>query len=171
MMWWGKVEHKHMLKVVMIWCDEECHKLLQLWVEEGIQAQLEGCTRNKHTYEKISKEKIKILEKDYKKVKDKNTLTGTGTTVWKFYDAVSDILGNKPATHPPVVIDTSVESVQSQVTNIMNRSKDSDNSSSSGVLEMEYDEDDSSFVETESGTTIDSETEGKINEGKVEKKP
>uniref|UniRef100_A0A1X7UXT6 Uncharacterized protein n=1 Tax=Amphimedon queenslandica TaxID=400682 RepID=A0A1X7UXT6_AMPQE len=81
MMWWGKEEHKHMLKVAMIWCDEECDKLLELWVEEGIQAQLEGCTRNKHTYEKISKEKIKKLKKDYKKVKDKNTLTGTGTTV------------------------------------------------------------------------------------------
>ncbi|XP_011406402.1 PREDICTED: zinc finger protein with KRAB and SCAN domains 2-like [Amphimedon queenslandica] len=169
-----------------IWCDEESHKLLELWGEEGIQAQLEGCTRNKHIYEKVSKsmeesgysktaiqcrEKIKKLKKDYKKVKDKNIPTGTGTTVWKFYDAVNDILGNKPATHPPVVIDTSVESVRSQVTHIMNRSEDFDNSSSSGALETEYDGDDWSFVETESGTTIDSATEGKINEGKVETKP
>ena len=37
-----------------VWIDE-CHKLLELWGEEGIQAQLEGCTRNKHIYEKIAK--------------------------------------------------------------------------------------------------------------------
>ena len=35
-----------------VWIDEEYHKLLELW---GIQAQLEGCTRNKHIYEKIAK--------------------------------------------------------------------------------------------------------------------
>ena len=49
-------------------------------------------------------------------MKGKNRPTGTGTTVWKFHDAVNDILGNKSATCPPVVIDTSIESVESQVT-------------------------------------------------------
>ena len=135
-----------------VWIDEECHKLLELWGDEGIQSQLEGCTRNKHMYEKIAKsmedsgyrktavqcrEKLKKLKKDYKKVKDKNRPTGTGTTVWKFYDAVNDILGNKPATRPPVVIDTSVESVESQVTHIRNGSEEFENSSSPGVLETE----------------------------------
>ena len=160
-----------------VWTDEECHKLLDLWGEEGIQAQLEGCTRNKHIYEKIAKsmeesgysktavqcrDKIKKLKKDYKKVKDKNRPTGTGTTVWKFYDAVNDILGNKPATRPPVVIDTSVESVESQVTHIRNGSEEFENSSSPGVLETEYDGDESSFVEIESGTTNDSEKKKEI---------
>ena len=56
-------------------------------------------------------------------MKDKNRPTGTGTTVWKFYDAVNDILGNKPATRPHVVINTSVESVESQVTHIRNGSR------------------------------------------------
>ena len=90
-------------------------------------------------------------------MKDKNRPTGTGTTVWKFYDAVNDILGNKPATRPPVVIDTSVESVESQVTHIRNGSEEFENSSSPGVLETEYEGDESSFVEVESGTTNDNE--------------
>lgn len=38
-------------------------------------------------------------------------------------------------------------------------------------VRTEYDGDDSSFVETESGVTIDSATEGKLNEGKLEMKP
>ena len=62
-----------------VWIDEECHKLLELWGEDSIQAQLEGFTRNNHIYEKIAKsmedsgyiktdvqcrEKIKKLKKD-----------------------------------------------------------------------------------------------------------
>ena len=80
---------------------------------------------------------------------DKNRPTGTGTTVWKLYDAVKDILGNKPATHPPVAIDTSVKSAESQVTHIRIGSKEFENSSSPGVLETEYEGDESSFVEIE----------------------
>ena len=86
---------------------------------------------------------------------------GTGTTVWKFYDAVNHILGNKPATRPPFVIDTSVESVQSQVTHIRNGSEEFENSSSPGVSETEYEGDESSFVEIESGTTNDSDEKKK----------
>ena len=94
-------------------------------------------------------------------MKDKNRPTGTGTTVWKFYDAVNDILGNKTATRPPVVIDTSVESVENQVTHIRNGSEEFENSSSPGVLETKYEGDESSFVEIESGTTNDSEEKTK----------
>ena len=105
-----------------LWRDDECFKLIALWGEENVQAQLEGCRRNKHVYENISKEmsdagysksavqcrdKVKKLKQEYKKVKDKNNPTGTGRTDWKFYDKVNEILGNKPATKPPVLIDTS----------------------------------------------------------------
>ena len=31
---------------------------------------------------------------------------GTDRKMWKFYDSINDILGNWPATYPPVVIDT-----------------------------------------------------------------
>ena len=37
------------------WSDEETFKLVELWGEEEIQALLEGCTRNKHVYDKIAR--------------------------------------------------------------------------------------------------------------------
>lgn len=38
------------------WTDEETLKLIELWSEETIQVQLEGCKRNMHVYQKISRE-------------------------------------------------------------------------------------------------------------------
>ena len=78
-------------------------------------------------YEKIAKElgaagyertpvqcrdKLKKLKGEYKKVKDNNNETGRKRKNWKFYDAVNDVLGNKPATQPPVVIDTLADELQ-----------------------------------------------------------
>ena len=40
------------------------------------------------------------------KIKDRNSLTGRGRTKWKFFDVMNEILENRPATRPPVVIDT-----------------------------------------------------------------
>ena len=103
------------------WTDEEIIKLIQIWGEEEIQAQLEGCTRNMHVYEKIARElrdmgydrtaiqcqeKIKKLKGEYKKIKDNNDETGRKRKNWRFYEAVNEVLGCKPATCPPVVIDS-----------------------------------------------------------------
>ena len=101
---------------------------------------------------------------------DKNRPTGTGTTVWKFYDAVKDILGNKPATRPPVAINTSVESAESQVTHIRIGSKEFENSSSPGVLETEYEGDESSFVEIESEQQMTARRKRKKTEIKSKRK-
>ena len=38
------------------WADPEVYKLIEIWSEDSIQAQLEGCRRNKEIYEKISRE-------------------------------------------------------------------------------------------------------------------
>ena len=38
-----------------VWKDEEVYKLIELWGEDVIQSQLEGCKHNKEVYEKISK--------------------------------------------------------------------------------------------------------------------
>lgn len=48
-------------------------------------------------------EKIKKLRQEYKKVKDKLHKTGEKYLIAKFEhcDLLNDILGNKPATHPP----------------------------------------------------------------------
>ena len=104
------------------WSDEETAKLIDLWGEEDIQAELEGCKRNKHVYEKIAREmtaanydrnaiqcreKIKKLRAEYKKVKDNNNVSGKGRKTMKFYEKLNDILGHKPATKPVIVVDTS----------------------------------------------------------------
>ena len=103
------------------WSENEVLQLINLWGEEGVQEQLEGSKRNKHVYIKISKAlekininkdcdqcrtKIKKLKLDYRKAKDKNGKTGRGRAIWKYFEALDAILGNRPATKPPTVIDT-----------------------------------------------------------------
>ena len=41
------------------------------------------------------------------KIKDKHGKTGRGRSTWKFLDALDAVLGHKPATRPPLVLDTS----------------------------------------------------------------
>ena len=114
------------------WSDEETFKLVELWGEEEIQALLEGCTRNKHVYDKIARgmgeagyertgvqcrDKIKKLKTEYKKVKDNNDETGRQRKVWRFYDCMNEVLGDRPATRPPVLIDT-LESDSEEVSTV-----------------------------------------------------
>lgn len=103
------------------WKKEETLKLIALWGEEQVQAQLEGCRSNRQVYEKIAnemraakfdrtylqcREKIKKLKAEYRAiVNKKHRKTGEGRTDWEFFDPLDEILGHKPATHPPVVID------------------------------------------------------------------
>ena len=54
-------------------------------------------------------DKIKKLLAKYKHVKDHNGLTGRGTRKWRYYDQLDVILGNRPASKPPIVLDTSDE--------------------------------------------------------------
>ena len=43
----------------MVTCiDEEVHKLIKLWGDDTVQAQLEGCHRNIQVYERISRDMI-----------------------------------------------------------------------------------------------------------------
>ena len=103
------------------WTDEETLKLIELWGDDRIQAQLEGCKRNKEVYERIAREmaeaglektaeqcreKAKKLKGEYRKVKDKHNQTGQGRKKWKFLEAMDTVLADKPATRPPVLIDT-----------------------------------------------------------------
>ena len=104
------------------WSDEETRRLIQLWGEEDVQAQLEGCKRNKAVYERLARsmlpefartgsqcrEKIKKLRNEYKKIKDTNGKTGRGRRSMKFYEQLNEILGTRPATRPAVLIDSGV---------------------------------------------------------------
>ena len=52
--------------------------------------------------------KIKKLRFDYRKIKDCRGKTGRGRKEWKFFEAMDAVLGHKPATCPPVVIESGV---------------------------------------------------------------
>ena len=73
------------------WKDCEVLRLIDIWGDDVVQSQLEGCKRNKQIYERISKEllvygvqrsaeqcreKIKKLKSEYRKVKDGHKVTG-----------------------------------------------------------------------------------------------
>ena len=49
---------------------------------------------------------MKKLKSEYRKVKDGHNKTGTGQSSWRFLDAIDAVIGDKPATKPPVVIDS-----------------------------------------------------------------
>jgi len=109
-----------------LWMNEETFKLIELWSQEDIQAQLEGCKRNQQVYEKISvlmqkegfsrtykqcREKVKKLCQQHKKVRDKMHQAGQQgrqhlILKFVFFDAVVHILGNRSATEPKVIIDS-----------------------------------------------------------------
>ena len=83
---------------------------------------MEGCKRNQDIFAKISSElskegyerttqqcrdKIKKLKVEYRKIKDKRNKTGEDRSPeWDFFDVLDEILGHKPATAPPVVVNS-----------------------------------------------------------------
>jgi len=107
-----------------VWQDEEVYKLIELWGDDVIQSQLEGCKHNREVYEKISKamkeagynkssdqcrDKAKKLKSEYRKTKTKNKQTGNKRKICKYQEALDEVLAHRPATKPPLVIDTSNE--------------------------------------------------------------
>lgn len=95
------------------WKDSEVPGLIDIWVDNIIQSQLEGCKRNKQIYKGISKEllvygvqrsaeqcreKMKKLKSEYRKVKD-----GHRETVLEPLDR---ILVDTPSTKSPILVDT-----------------------------------------------------------------
>ena len=73
------------------WSDREVVLLIELWGEDGVQAQLEGVKHNKPVYERIAAElaktgsdkraeqcrvEMKKLKLDYRKECDKHNKTG-----------------------------------------------------------------------------------------------
>ena len=110
---------------MLMWSD---NKVLQLinFGREGVQdpAQLQRAKRNKHVNEKILKAsatngirkssdqcraRMNKPKLDYHNVKDKNSKIGRGRSIWRYFDALDAILGHRPATKPPVLLDTAAE--------------------------------------------------------------
>ena len=104
------------------WTKEETVKLIEVWGQETIQEQLQSCKRNQSIFVAVAREmreggydrtyqqcrgKIKKLKGGHRKAKDKEGKTGEQPSTWKFFDGIDTILGTKPSTRPPIVIDTS----------------------------------------------------------------
>ena len=100
------------------WTDEETCKLIEIWGDESIQAMLEGWKRNRDIFYKIAREmeaagyhktseqcnsKIRKLKLEFK---DDRNKTGRGRKTWTFFEAMDSVLGHKPATQPPVLIES-----------------------------------------------------------------
>ena len=108
------------------WTDAETLKLITLWSEEGIQAMLEGCKRNKDVFLKLAKQmeaagmdktadqcnrKINKLKYEYRKIKDNSARSGNGRKEWKFYNAMDNVSGHRQATRPPVIVESESPSI------------------------------------------------------------
>ena len=110
------------LEMAVAWNRDEVLKLIELWGDGAIQAQLEGCKRNQEIYDKIAadlreagfertgkqcRDKIKKLKGEYRKIKDKRNKTGEGRfPEWDYFDPMDEILGHRPATQPPIVVNS-----------------------------------------------------------------
>ena len=103
------------------WEDEEVVELINIWADERIQQQLDGCTRKRPIFEKMAKtlaeagftrtfsqvrEKIKQLKQNYKKIKDNNNKSGNNRKTCKYFEQLDSILGDRPITRPPSVIES-----------------------------------------------------------------
>ena len=122
------------------WSDDEVRALLTIWGEGKVQEELDGAVRNKVVYVGIAKKmrelgyerdwqqckvKIKNLKSTYRDIKDHNGETGRGRKTCKFYKELDEILGHRPASTPPVVLDsgattntsTSLDSAEEEETN------------------------------------------------------
>lgn len=114
-----------------VWDKQETRKLIEIWGEDNIQSQLEGCHRNKEVYQRIARkmgeegfertfvqcrEKVKKLKKEYRKLKDTLNETGQGRNKeveWPYFELMDRILGHKPTTVPESIVDSLAQSQDS----------------------------------------------------------
>ena len=158
------------------WSEEETFKLVEIWGDAEIQALLEGAMRNKHVYDRIAegmkeagyvrtgvqcRDKIKKMKTEYKKIKDNNNETGRDRKVWKFYDCMNDILGNKPATRPAIVVDT-LEEAQDVESEAGEKNKEK------GMAVEDHDEKTDEKTDEETDEKVD-DREGQVEEIKIER--
>ena len=58
---------------------------------------------------------MKNLRQFYKELKDSHERSGFNRDKWPYYDLIDAVLGDRPATRPPVVIDATLQSPGSQL--------------------------------------------------------
>lgn len=115
----------------LTWTHHETLALIRVWSDRDIQSDFETCKRNTSVYEKISKRlrecayersasqcrtKIKGLKKDYFNAKKENGKCGRGRKSSAFFEEIDSVLCHRPASAPPVLIDTSMSNRQESET-------------------------------------------------------
>ena len=104
------------------WSHEEILAVIRVWSDQTIQVMLDGATRNADIYKKIAerleqeggfqrthkqcKEKLKNLRQFYKDLKDGHNRSGFNRDNWPYYDLIDAVLGDRPATRPQSLVDT-----------------------------------------------------------------
>ena len=103
------------------WSKAETLLLISTWGQDHIQRKLQECKKNQSIYEEVAQEmkdagynrtyqqcrdKIKKLKVEYKKEKDRTGKTGEEKSTWDYFQEMDSILGHKPSTRPPVVIES-----------------------------------------------------------------
>ena len=103
-------------------------KLIEIWGDDQIQAQLEGCKQNQNIFAKISlelskegyerttqqcRDKIKKLKVEYRKIRIKERKQER--IEWDFFDVLDEILGHKPASAPPIVVNSLVSTNEGEL--------------------------------------------------------
>ena len=151
------------------WSKEETLKLISIWSDANIQEQLEGCRRNREVYAKIAREladagytrsfeqcrdKMKKLRGEYKKIKDKRKETGQGRyPEWDYFDAIDAVIGHKPATQPPVVVDSSLDDPITTIDNTIPDTFDHDQSTCDDFTQVPGDDESQPVSGTTDSTT------------------
>ena len=102
------------------WEEAETTTLIAIWGDIKIQEELDGAKKKKLVYDKIAtlmrekgynrdseqcKTKIKNLKSTYRSIKDHNNKSGNDKKTWPFYDQMDAVLGHRPASDPPIVLD------------------------------------------------------------------
>ena len=158
-----------------VWNEEETLKLIEIWDKDSIQAMVEGSKRNKYVFNKISRKmeaagyektadqcnnKIRKLKLEYRKIKDSTKKTGTGRKDWRYFEEMDALLGHKPATQLPVV----VESGEAAATDSPAGDEEGE-SVAKDTAKTKPDESESSS--SRSGTTVDIKTQPKGKEEEI----
>ena len=109
-----------MVSSVVHWTEAKMKALLSIWGSERIQSELDGVVRNKNIYERISnqlsksgvsrnwkqcRDCVKNLLAKYRKIKDNNRETGNNRQNCAFYSEIDAIVGTRPVSVLPVVVE------------------------------------------------------------------
>ena len=123
-------------------------------------------------YEKTADQcnsKICKLKLEYRKMKDTRKKTGTGRKDWRYFEEMDAVLGHKPATQPPVVVESG-EAAASDSSGHKSGDEEEAESATGDAAESKPDEGESSRSRPETPIEIKVQVKGKKRKRSVSEK-